>query len=98
MPYEIIFEPDAVDHLRSLSGRDRATVLDGVEKQLTYEPGVETRHRKRLRPNLLAPWELRRGNLRVFYDVYEEPTCVRVVAVGYKRGNKLIIAGQEISL
>jgi mRNA-degrading endonuclease RelE of RelBE toxin-antitoxin system len=98
MPYEIIFEPDAVDHLRSLSGRARATVLDGVEKQLSYEPEVETRRRKRLRPNPLAPWELRIGNLRVFYDVYEEPTSVRVVAVGYKRGNKLIIAGQEISL
>jgi len=98
MPYEIILEPDAVDHLRSFSARDRATVLDEVEEQLTYEPEVETRHRKRLRPNPLAPWELCIGNLRVFYDVYEEPAGVRVVAVGRKRGNTLIIAGQEISL
>ena len=55
MPYEIIFEPDAIDHLRVFSARDRATVFEKVEEQLSYEPGKETRHRKRLRPNPLAP-------------------------------------------
>ena len=98
MPYEIIFEPDAVEHLQAFSARDRITVLDQVERQLSHEPGVETRSRKRLRPNPLAPWELRIGNLRVFYDVYEEVSCVRVVAVGRKRGNRLIIAGEEVSI
>ena len=98
MPYEIIFQPDAIDHLRSFSARDRTTVLDEVERPLTYEPHVETRRRKRLRPNSLAPWELRIGNLRVFYDVNEKPAEVRIVAVGRKRGNTLLIAGQEIPL
>ena len=73
-------------------------MLDEAEGQLTYEPHVETRRRKRLRSNPLAPWELRIGNLRVFYDVYEKPAEVRIVAVGRKRGNKLFIAGQEIPL
>ena len=98
MPYEIIFEPDAVEHLQAFSARDRTTVLDQVERQLSHEPGVETHSRKRLRPNPLAPWELRIGNLRVFYDVHEETSCVRVVAVGRKRGNRLIIAGEEVSI
>jgi len=35
------------------------------------EPIVETRNRKKLRPNPLAPWELRIGKARVFYDVEE---------------------------
>lgn len=98
MPYDIIFEPDAMDHLRRFSARDRAAVFDTVEIQLTFAPAVETRQRKRLRPNPLAPWELRMGTLRVFYDIVEEAREVRVVAVGRKRGNTLIIAGQEFLL
>lgn len=98
MPYDVIFEPDAMDHLRTLSARDRATVFDTVEKQLTFEPAVETRQRKRLRPNPLAPWELRIGTLRVFYDISEERKEVRVVGVGRKRGNTLFIAGREFLL
>lgn len=98
MAYEIIFEPDAVEHLQACSARDRKTILHQVEKQLSYEPGVETRNRKRLRPNPLAPWELRIGALRVFYDTYEEASCVRIVAMGRKRGNKLVIAGEEVSI
>ena len=98
MSYEIIFEPDAMDHLRALSARERVTVLDMVEEQLTFEPGLETRHRKRLRLNPLAPWELRIGALRAFYDIYTDMSEVRIVAVGRKRGNKLFIADQEFLL
>jgi len=44
-------------------------------------------------------WELRVGNMRMFYKVVdEEPTVVRVLAVGKKRGNKLFIGGKEIQL
>jgi mRNA-degrading endonuclease RelE of RelBE toxin-antitoxin system len=98
MPYEIIFEPDAMDHLRAFSARDQATVFDKVEEQLSYEPGKKTRHRKRLRPNPLAPWELRIGTLRAFYDVDEKSSEMRIVAVGRKRGNRLFIADQEFLL
>ena len=98
MPYEIVFEPDAAEHLQAFSVRDQATVLDQIEVQLTYQPDVETRRRKRLRPNPLAPWELRVGEIRVFYDVDEDPASVRVIAVGRKEGNRLMIAGEEVSL
>ncbi len=98
MPYAIIFEPDAIEHLQACSARDRKMVLDQVEIQLSHEPEVETRRRKRLRPNRLAPWELRIGNLRVFYDVYTDTSSVRVVAIGRKRGNKLIIASEEVQI
>jgi len=51
-----------------------------------------------MRPNPLASWELRIGNLRVYYDVTEEPQTVAVVAVGIKRGNLLFIGGEEREL
>jgi len=59
-------------------------VLDQIEVQLTYRPDVETRNRKRLRPNPLAPWELRIGEIRVFYDVNADAVSVR----GHCRGAK----------
>lgn len=98
MPYEIIFEPDAVEHLQGFSARAQSIVLDQIEVQLTYQPDVETRNRKRLRPNPLAPWELRIGENRVFYDVNADAVSVRVIAVGRKEGSRLIIGGEEISL
>ena len=55
------------------TARQRAIVLDAVDEQLTHQPTVETRNRKPMRPNPLAPWELRIGVLRVYYDVEDIP-------------------------
>ena len=68
MAYGIEYSPDSEDHLRALTARQQAIVLDTVDRQLAYQPAVETRHRKPMRPNPLAPWELRIGDLRVYYD------------------------------
>ena len=49
-----------------------------------------------MRPNPLAPWELRVGNLRVYYDVSEEPErTVIILAIGRKRRNQVQI-GKEV--
>lgn len=66
--------------------------------QLAHQPTVETRNRKRLRPNPLAPWELRIGNLRVYFSVEEEPErVVKIRAIGVKKqGNRLFIGGEEV--
>lgn len=66
MAYAIEFSEDAEQHLRELSPRDRATVLEAIEVQLEHEPGVATRHRKLLRENPLAAWELRMRDYRIF--------------------------------
>jgi len=80
-----------------LTARQRAIVLNVIKVQLQYEPLRETQNRKQLRPNPLAPWELRVGALRVFYEVdAREPDLVNVLAIGIKRGNRLIVAGKEI--
>lgn len=93
--YRIEYAEEAIEHLRALTARQRTIVQDGVNAHLQFEPTVETRNRKRMRPNVLAPWELRLRVLRVFYDVQEQPDpVVFIVAVGVKEGNKVRIAGQ----
>lgn len=63
------------------------------------EPTVETRNRKPMRPNPLAPWELRIGNLRVYYDVEATPRrVVYVRAVGIKERNRVRIGRELITL
>jgi len=74
--------------LLGLTARHRAIVVDAVEKQLSYEPMVETRNRKPMRPNPLAPWELRIGSLRVYYDIQEEPD--RVVYIREELRNVIV--------
>lgn len=72
-------------------------MLDSAAVQLRHEPGVETRNRKRLRPNPLSPWELRVGSLRVYFDIDEPSRLVTVRAVGLKRpGNRLFIGRDEV--
>lgn len=74
-------------------------MLDAIEEQLTHQPTVETRNRKRLRSNELAVWELRVGVLRVHYDVEETPEPTAVIrAVGTKHGNRVRIGGEERTL
>jgi mRNA-degrading endonuclease RelE of RelBE toxin-antitoxin system len=99
MPFDIKFAAAVREHLDALTARERSTALEGLERQLLHEPLVETRNRKPLRPNPVAPWELRIGNLRVFYEVIPgDPGVVRIVAVGKKEGNVVRIAGKEIKL
>jgi mRNA-degrading endonuclease RelE of RelBE toxin-antitoxin system len=62
-------------------------ILDAVERKLTREPMKETRHRKPMRPNPVAPWELRVGSFRVYYDFEEDPERIVLVrAIGMRNG------------
>ena len=99
MAYEVRFADDVKEHLRALTVPERSVALEAIERQLPYEPLVETRNRKPLRPNPIAPWELRVGKLRVFYEVVAgEPSLVRILAVGKKDRNILRVAGREMTL
>ena len=96
--YEVEFTRTAYRHLEALRRYDRNTILDAVREQLTQSPEEEARNCKLLRENPLADWELRVGNHRVFYDVDASNRVVRVVAVGFKDRNRLIIGGEEVVL
>lgn len=98
MAYRIELTKKAMADIAALKVFDRKRVVDGIEAQLVNEPAVETRNRKRLRPNGLAEWELRIGIFRVFYDVPGTNDVVKVVAVGYKVGNALYIQGKRFEL
>jgi mRNA-degrading endonuclease RelE of RelBE toxin-antitoxin system len=63
-----------------------------------YQPTVETKNRKPMRPNPLAPWEFRIGDLRVYYDVEEPEAVVYINAVGIKERNQVRIAGEVYDL
>lgn len=99
MAYKVKFAESVQAHFGALTARERATVLDTIGRQLPHEPLRETRHRKPLRPNPIAPWELRVDQLRVFYEVVgEESGVVRILAVGRKVRNTLWIGDREIRL
>ena len=99
LQYRIVYSPACEEQLLALTKRDRVIVLSAVELQLGHQPDQQTRNRKQLRSNPIAPWELRIGELRVFYDVEEEPEAVvRVRAVGIKDHGILKIGGEEFSL
>ncbi len=52
-----------------------------------------------MRPNPVAPWELRISNLRVYYDVEEEPEAIVYIrAVGVKQRNRVRIGKEMIEL
>ena len=84
MPYRLRFAPETIRHLEALAVAQQKQVLEAANTQLPFQPDVATRNRKRLRPNPLAPWELRVGTLRVFHDILEEEAIVEVVAIGEK--------------
>jgi len=100
MQFEIVFSPEALDHLSAFTARQRRIVLDAIEIQLQHEPTTITRQRKPLRPNPLASWELRAEQFRVYYqvEVTDETSIVYNVAVGEKVRNQVIIGGTQVQL
>ena len=96
--FEIKFTTDAIEDLRWFKKAERKRIIAALEVALRYEPAVETRNRKRLRANQLAEWELRAGKLRIFFDIDPKNRLIKVEAVGYKKGNRLFIHGEEYEL
>jgi mRNA-degrading endonuclease RelE of RelBE toxin-antitoxin system len=96
LPCRIEYSAEAEGHLRALTARQRSIVLDTVDEQLAHQPTTETRNRKRMRANPLAGWELRIGDLRVYYDVGEGAgPMVFVRAIGIKERDQVWIAGER---
>src|SRR5919108_6403303 len=101
--FSIIYAPITRVHLRAIEAKHYSLIRVTIEERLSYEPDVQTRNRKPLkRPAFFeATWELRFGpgnQFRVFYDIDQERHIVAVLAIGIKRGNRLLIGGEEIHL
>jgi len=97
--YVIEYSPEAEEHMLWLTKRQQRIVLDSVDRQLIHQPNVETRNRKPMRPNPIAPWELRIGELRVYYEIRDaEQLTVMVLAVGQKERDRIRIGGERVEL
>src|ERR1043166_7170507 len=93
MAFRITITVDAETRVHALSVRDQHILETAILVRLQDQPTTPTRAIKRLRPNPLAEFELRAGDLRVLYNV--EGAEVVLLAIGRKVGNKLIVAGEE---
>jgi hypothetical protein len=85
------------------SRRNTSLIRIAIEAQLQHEPGKESRNRKPLRQPALfeATWEIRFGPdncFRVLYGIDEEHRQVQIQAIGVKKGNRLLVAGEEVEL
>jgi mRNA-degrading endonuclease RelE of RelBE toxin-antitoxin system len=93
--FEIEFTPEALKDLKALRKFEQNEVIEGIESQLKNEPTIQTRNRKKLRPNAVAEWELRKGRFRVFYNVDDEVQVVSIQAIGFKVGSLLFVRGEK---
>jgi mRNA-degrading endonuclease RelE of RelBE toxin-antitoxin system len=96
--YRIAVTEEAKSDLTHYAAFERKLVVSQIREQLTHEPSVETRNRKRLRDNPISTWELRIGKYRVFYEVDEAFQSIRIVSVGHKAHNVLFIRGMEVRI
>ena len=92
--YRIRFAKGVDGDLKRIPPFHKNRILDGVEKQLTHQPTVQTKNRKVLE-SMVPPWEavppiweLRIGDYRVSYDVSEEEEIVYVRAIRRKPAGK----------
>ncbi len=98
MKYQIEITEDAKTDLSYFKAYQRKEILIGVKEQLMYEPLKETRNRKKLRDNPIAPWELRVGKYRIFYEVKNDIVTVIIISVGIKKHNVLYIRDKEVTI
>jgi mRNA-degrading endonuclease RelE of RelBE toxin-antitoxin system len=85
-----------VDDLRWFDKKNERILLDEAERILAENPLAVSRNMKSLRPNRVAQRERRLfGKYRVLFNVDEEAREVVIVLIGEKRGEKLIVRGEE---
>ena len=64
MAFQITITDDADRQLRSLPAREQRILEAAILSRLEHQPTTPTKALKRLRPNALAEFELRAGDLR----------------------------------
>jgi mRNA-degrading endonuclease RelE of RelBE toxin-antitoxin system len=99
-PFALVYADEVKQHLRTIDTKYHTLIQAEIEEQLLFEPESETRKRKPLKRPVScgAQWEIRFGpenRFRVFYLVDTEKGEVRVLAIGVKERNRLLIGGEE---
>ena len=96
--YQIEVTEETKTDLYYYTASERKNVTKEIRTQLTHQPLIETKNRQKLRDNPIAPWELRSGKYRIFYEVDETSRKVAIVAIGHKEHNILMIRGKEVKI
>jgi dihydroorotase len=96
--FEIKLTAEGADDLRGFRKHEQQRIVSEMGAQLIFPPKEPTRNCKKLGPNKLAEWELRIGDIRVFFDVDDEGKVVKIEAIGRKKGNRLTVRGKRIEL
>jgi mRNA-degrading endonuclease RelE of RelBE toxin-antitoxin system len=102
-PFSVVFAPVVHEHLDAIDPKYDSLIRKKIQEQLIHDPAVETRNRKPVRPPAAfqAEWEVRFGpnnRFRVFYQIDHENRAVRIVAIGVKDRNRLLVGGVEVTL
>ena len=101
--FTVNYAPETLDHLDAIERKYHRLIQKAVDQQLRHTPEKATRNRKPLEQPapFSATWELRCGpknRFRVFYELDTEEQTVWVLAIGIKKGNRLMIGGEEFEL
>ncbi len=104
MDYQVELTESAQDDIEYYEARDQRIIVAAIIANLKVDAEIPTKRRKQLRPNPIAPWELRVDRFRVFYSIEgateseSKGKGVKVVAVGHKEHNELFIRGEKVQL
>jgi len=101
--FDLIYAPQVKAHLQAIERKHQSLIRSTIETRLKFDPDVETRNKKPLkRPvELGADWEIRFGpdnRFRVYYAVEREHQQVSILAIGVKKGDRLVIGREEVHL
>jgi mRNA-degrading endonuclease RelE of RelBE toxin-antitoxin system len=99
MQWHVTVSESVLDDLRWFGKKEGRWILRELEQNLSADPLVETRNVKTLRANPIAHKELRlAGKYRVLFNLDETTRSVQVILVGEKRGNRLLVRGEEFTV
>ena len=101
--FKLSYDQATKEQLRAIPKKYHPLIRAAIEEQLLFEPEKETRNRKPLRQPgpFEATWELRLGpdnRFRVLYAVDKESREVQIEAIGVNKGNRLVVAEEEVEL
>jgi mRNA-degrading endonuclease RelE of RelBE toxin-antitoxin system len=98
MAWTVAVKAAAVEHLEWFGKKTGRKLLKTALEFLEQDPLTETRNLKILRPNPVAERELRLlGKYRFLFSIDENERLVTIILVGEKRGNRLLVMGEEFS-
>jgi mRNA-degrading endonuclease RelE of RelBE toxin-antitoxin system len=95
MKFEVRFVPSAYEDLGDYEVHEQRIIREAIGQFLEMDADVQSKRRKPLGSNPLAPWKMRVGDFRVFYEIRAD-AAVRVLAAGQKRHNELFILGRKV--